>query len=75
MTTVTTKKGRVIQIASSGDKSTLTASDREMDRRATEAVKAAIHRAKVCNKPIAGYDSESNRAYLEYPNGERKYAD
>lgn len=75
MTTKTTKSGRVIQIVASDDKSTLTASDQEMDRRATEAVKAAIHRAKVCNKPIAGYDSESQRAYLEYPNGERKYAE
>ena len=31
-------------------------SDAEMDYRAQEAVKAALHRAKVCKKPIARYD-------------------
>ena len=31
-------------------------SDAEMDYRAEEAVKAALHRAKVCKKPIARYD-------------------
>ena len=47
----------------------------EMDYRAQEAVKAALHRAKVCKKPIARYDMDTKRAYIEYPNGERKYYD
>ena len=38
------------------EKSTLTESDSEMDERAVEAVKAAINKAKICKKPIAGYD-------------------
>ena len=50
-------------------------SDAEMDYRAEEAVKAALHRAKVCKKPIARYDMDTKRAYIEYPNGERKYVE
>lgn len=56
-------------------KKTLTVSDNEMDRRAVEAVKAAINKAKICKKPIAGYDKEKGVAYIEYANGERKYAE
>ena len=45
-----------------------------MDARATEAVKAAINKAKICKKPVAGYDKENKVAYIEYANVERKYA-
>lgn len=38
-----------------------------------KVVKAAINNAKICKKPIAGYDKEKKRAYVEYANGERKY--
>ena len=48
--------------------------DAEMDRRAIAAVRSAIEKAKVCNKPIAKFDAETNRAYLEYPDGSREYA-
>lgn len=51
----------------------MTESDNEMDERAVEAVKAAINKAKICKKPIAGYDNEKKQAYVEYANGERKY--
>ena len=72
MTTVSTKSGRIIKVVSrEEEKSTLTESDSEMD----EAVKAAINKAKICKKPIAGYDKEKKRAYVEYANGERKYAE
>jgi len=75
MTTISTKSGRVIKVVSQEEeKSTLTVSDNEMDERAVEAVKAAINRAKICKKPIAGYDKEKKLAYVEYANGERKYA-
>lgn len=47
--------------------------DAEMDKRALAAVKSAVAKAKVCNKPIARYDLDTKRVYLEYPNGERKY--
>ena len=39
----------------------------------TDGVKAAINKAKICKKPIAGYDNEKKQAYVEYANGERKY--
>ncbi|CCY61020.1 hypothetical protein G4313_00315 [Coprococcus eutactus] len=75
MTTVSTKSGKVIKVVSQEEeKSTLTVSDNEMDKRAVEAVKAAINKAKICKKPIAGYDKEKKMAYVEYANGERKYA-
>lgn len=75
MTTISTKSGKVIKVVSCGEeKSTLTESDKEMDERAVEAVKAAINRAKICKKPVAGYDKEKKAAYIEYANGERKYA-
>lgn len=75
MATVSTKSGKTIKVISREDeKKTLTASDNEMDRRAVEAVKAAINKAKICKKPIAGYDKEKKSAYIEYANGDRKYA-
>ena len=76
MTTVSTKSGRVIKVVSKEEeKNILTVSDNEMDERAVEAVKAAISKAKICKKPIAGYDKEKKLAYVEYANGERKYAE
>jgi hypothetical protein len=32
------------------------------------------YKVKNCKKPIAGYDQEKKRVYVEYANGERKYA-
>lgn len=76
MKTVSTEDGRVIEvIPREEEKNILTASEIEMDRRAVEAVKAAINKAKICKKPIAGYDRERRAAYIEYPNGEREYAE
>lgn len=49
--------------------------DAEMDRRAIAAVNAAIEKAKVCGKPIARYDKELKRAYLEYSDGRREYVE
>lgn len=46
-----------------------------MDRREVEAVKAAINKAKICKKTIAGYDKEKKAAYIEYANGDRQYAE
>ena len=76
MTTVSTRSGRVIKVVPhEEEKNILTVSDNEMDERAVEAVKAAINKAKICKKPIAGYDKEKKAAYVEYANGERKYAE
>lgn len=51
----------------------LTSDDIEMDYRVKEAVKAAIHKAKVCKKPIAKYDADTRQAYIEYPDGRKEY--
>ena len=76
MTTVSTKSGRIIKVVSrEEEKSTLTESDNEMDERAVEAVKAAINKEKICKKQIAGNDEKKKQAYIEYENGERKYAE
>ena len=76
MTTVSTKNGKVIKVVSCQEENEiLSASDREMDRIAVEAVKVAINKAKSCNKPIAGYDKKKKAAYIEYANGDRKYAE
>ena len=76
MTTVMTKSGKVIKVVSREEEKTiLTSSESEMDARAVEAVMAAINKAKVCKKPIAGYDKERKVAYVEYANGEKKYAE
>ena len=76
MTKVLTKSGKVIKVVShEEEKEIVTESDNEMDARATEAVKAAINKAKICKKPVAGYDKENRVAYIEYANGERKYAE
>lgn len=76
MTIVNTKSGKQVKVISrEEEKKTLTVSDSEMDRRAAEAVKAALNKAKICKKPIAGYDKEKKAAYVEYANGDRKYAE
>jgi len=48
-------------------------SDDELTHRFREAVRIdnEIKRIKGC--PIAGYDMQNRRAYLEYPDGSRKY--
>ena len=76
MNTITLPNGRTIRVVSPEERdSVISESDAEMDYRAEEAVKAALHRAKVCKKPFARYDMDTKRAYIEYPNGERKYVE
>lgn len=76
MNTIAPPNGRTIRVVSPEERdSVISESDAEMDYRAEEAVKAALHRAKVCKKPIARYDMDTKRKYIEYPNGERKYVE
>ena len=49
--------------------------DKEMDKRAKAAVRAAILKAKVCKKPIAGYDAEIQKAFVENSDGTKTYVD
>ena len=62
-----------INVVTSDPDETLTENEKEMDYRARKAVELALEKAKVCKKPIARYDAETRRAFLEYPNGEREY--
>ena len=60
-------------VSAESSKTAITPNDAEMDIRAKEAVKSAINRAKTCKKPIARYDRDSRRAYIETANGEKIY--
>ena len=65
---------RIVTVVSPNDvNKVITEYDAEMDRRAREAVKSAINRAKICNKPIAKYDKINKKAYIETPEGKIKY--
>lgn len=44
-----------------------------MDARAVEAVKTAVAKARFCKKPVAKYDPETKRAYIEYADGKKNY--
>ena len=52
----------------------LTEEEKEMDRRAKEAVRADLEKAKFLGQPIAKYDENLKRAYIEYADGRREYA-
>lgn len=68
-------KHSVKVVLSSNQKEFISPQDAEMDARAARAVCSAVEKAKFCNKPVAKYDSKSKRAYIEYPNGEKKYVE
>lgn len=40
----------------------------------TEAVKAAIARKREQDLPVARFDMDTNKPYLEYPDGRREYS-
>lgn len=48
--------------------------DDEMTRRFQMAIRMSILAKKIKRVPIARYDEETDRAYLEYPDGHREYA-
>lgn len=52
---------------------TLTDNDKIMDTRAQSAVKDAINKSNICGKPIAKYDVNQKKAYLEYADGRKEY--
>ena len=67
----------VIHIVTSDCKDTddLSSEDQDMDKRVNAAINAAIQKAKVCNKPIAKYDCRKKKAYIQTPDGVKKYID
>lgn len=73
--TLNGKRYKVQVVTSENKEKYLTAGDVEMDRRAREAVKAAIHKAKVCGYSVARYEAFTGRVFVEYANGEKKYVE
>ena len=49
-------------------------SDVELTERFKEAIRIENEIKKIKGAPIAGYDTEKKLAFLEYPDGRRKYA-
>ncbi len=70
-----TKKHLINVVLSEKQDEFITLSDAEMDARATQAVKSAVDKAIFCKKPIAKYDAALKRAYVEYPDGVKKYVE
>lgn len=54
--------------------STCGISDDELTKRFEEAVRIEIEINKIKGAPIARFDTKAKKAYLEYPDGSRKYA-
>lgn len=76
MSKVININGRDVKVIDNTEKQeTLSQEDKEMDIRVKEAVKAALEKAKVCKKPIARYDIEAKRAYIEDAEGNRRYVE
>lgn len=74
MSKVITINGMAIKVVDNNEKqANLSQEDKDMDIRAKEAVKAALKKAKVCNKPIARYDLKLKRAYIEDAKGNIRY--
>ena len=48
-------------------------SDDELTERFKESIRIDNEIRKIKGLPIAGYDDETNRPYLEYPDGRREY--
>lgn len=68
MKQVTVKIGNIDTVVTVVDsksrKQVLSVNDIEMDTRAQNAVKAALKKAEVCNKPVARYDASSKTVTL-----------
>lgn len=54
--------------------STCGITDDELTERFKEAIRIDNEIKKIKGAPIAGYDIERRLAFLEYPDGRRKYA-
>ena len=69
------KKYSVKVIASTDQSKFISDRDAEMDARAAQAVKSAVAKAQFCKKPVAKYDAVTKKAYVEYPDGAKKYVE
>lgn len=48
-------------------------SDEELTKKFEASINEDIEFCKSNGLPVAGYDNESKKAYLEYPNGKKVY--
>ena len=73
MAKVVNLNGMTIKVIDAQEKDAfLTQDDKDMDIRATAAVRAALNKAKICGKPIARYDIRSPKEHLLNMRTERK---
>ena len=49
-------------------------SDDELTERFKESIRIDNEIRRIKGLPIAGYDDETDRAYMEFPDGRRQYA-
>ncbi len=54
--------------------STCGISDEELTERFKESIRIDNEIRRIKGLPIAGYDKEKKRPYIEYPDGRREYA-
>lgn len=74
-----TKKRKIggisVKVVPAGSKTDgiISKNDEEMDKRAIAAVRSAIKKAEICQKPIAKYDARKKKAYVQYTDGVKEY--
>ncbi len=66
------QRGDLMEITNELD-STCGISDEELTIRFKESIRIDNEIRKIKGLPIAGYDDDTKRAYLEYPDGRREY--
>lgn len=76
MKTLRMEDGRKVNVFTNAEhNSVISNKDIEMDKRAQQAVHAAVEKARFCKKPVAMYDKVQKKAYIRYANGEKKYVE
>jgi hypothetical protein len=76
MMIVKLKNGMEVNVVAAEERQSVVSSrDAEMDARAVQAVKDAINKAEFCKKPIAKYDMETKKVYIQYADGKIKYVE
>lgn len=75
MKVVRVNGGREVKVVVGAEWDCVSNRDIEMDKRARQAVMAAVEKAKFCQKPIAMYDKAAKKAYIQYADGVKKYVE
>lgn len=55
--------------------STCGISDEELTKRFVEAIRHDNEKRKIFGLPVSGFNQETQKAYLEFPDGTKKYID